>query len=267
MPTCPHCGHESDPGARECPLCGTRLSAPAGGEPPDGPPVPWEDPELGFVDGIGRTWTRSMLEPAAFFGRVRDEGTLVRPLIYFLLVTVLASVVTLVWDAAGLSLAGFTGYAEVGDVSATGAVVSFVLTPFLSVVVLLLTTVIFHLGALMVAPDRQGMGATAKVVCYSASPSVLAVVPVVGTMLGAVWTLALQVVGLREAHGTTTMRGLFMVFWLWIVLLVLGLVVAALVATLGTGGEETLVLSEALGRGAVGVGRAAGVPPAALAGV
>lgn len=259
MPACPHCGHETDASARECPLCGTPLSdrdgeptaatAGAGQTPADREPVPWEDPELGFAAGIGRTWRESMFEPSRFFGRIRDEGTVVRALLYYLLVTVVGSFFTLLWDAGGVSLAHFAGAVEAGGSAATGPVVNFVLSPFLALFTLLMVTAVYHLGAVMVASDRRGMGATARVVCYASSPALLAVVPVVGALVGAIWSLVLQVVGLREAHRTTTPRALFMIFWLWVAFVVLGVVAAFLAVALGAGGDGALALAEVLGTG------------------
>lgn len=254
MPTCPHCGHEADASADECPLCGTPLAARAGeGEPTAPPagaaagPVPWEDPDLGFAEGIWRTWRESLFEPSRFFARIREQGTVVRALLYYLLVTVAASFVTLLWETQGLTLARIAGYARMGESAAAGPVISFVLAPFLALFLLLVLTLVFHLGALMVAPGRRGMGATAKVVCYASGPSVLAVVPILGTAVGAVWSLVLQVVGLREAHRTDTWRAIFMVFWLWLAFFLLGFLLAALFAALDGGGGGALAAAEGAG--------------------
>lgn len=281
MPTCPHCGHEADASDDECPLCGTPLAGPGEGEAPAaggrsgpaadaraGASVPWEDPNLGFVVGIWRTWRESLFEPAGFFGRVRDEGTVVRPLLYYLLVTVAASFAALVWEAQGLTIAHLAGYVQMGERAATGPAVSFVLAPFAALVAVLILTMVFHLGALMVAPERRGMGATARVVCYAAGPSLLAAVPIVGAPVGAVWSLVLQVVGLREVHRTTTFRAVFMVFWLWFAFAVFGILLAVLVAWMGgplDGG--VLVFPGAVPAGVPEIARdALRAVPAALAG-
>ena len=66
---------------------------------------------------------------------------------------------------------------------------------------------------------------------HSAGPAVYTVVPILGPAVGAVWSLVILVLGLREAHRTTTGRaaamvliplvGIVMVLALLIVLLVL----------------------------------------------
>lgn len=255
--TCPHCGHETE--ADVCPLCGSELAGrgsadrgPAGAAaghtgggddrdpagprarraPDEGRSVPWEDPSLSFPTDLWRTWRESLFSPGRFFGRVDDRGSLARPVLYFLLVSVVGAVFALVWQTVWLSGPGNVYPGGAGGALAHPAV-SFFLAPFLALIGLAILTMIYHLGALVLAPDRRGMGGTARVICYAAGPSVLALVPFLGSLAAGVWTLVLQVVGLREVHRTTTGRAVLMVFWLWavlFVLFVLGAVILALVA-------------------------------------
>lgn len=251
MYVCPHCGHEAE--SDVCPLCGTEMGAGtegAGDRPappgrgagvgrasPGGPP-PFEDPAEGFLGGLWRSWKESLLRPSRFFSRVGDGGTILRPLLYYLIVTVVGAFFTLMWQSVWISLVQVEGYAEVGEAMAVGPVLSFFFSPFVALVVLVMGVLVYHLGALVLAPDRQGMAATARVVCYAAGPAVLAAVPVLGSLVAGVWTLVLQVVGLREAHRTTTGRALLMVFWPWLAFfaLIVVAVLAALALSEGGGG-------------------------------
>lgn len=241
---CPHCGHETE--AEACPLCGSPVDGPSGGgasAPGEGAPggeggagtVPWEDPSVPFPDDLVRSWTESLFSPVSFFRRITDRGGFARPLLYFLLATVAGAVFTLVWEYAPLFSA--SGWDADGPLSPA---VFFFLTPFVALVSLALSTLAYHLGAVVLSPEHRGIGATARVVCYAAGPSVLAAVPILGGLVGLVWTWVLQVVGLREAHRTSTVRAVLMVFWLWIVLFLLtaGLIVMAVVS--GVGVEEGL---------------------------
>lgn len=270
MPACPHCGHEAGSSATECPLCGTPLAR-GGGEAPGagrerpgergaraggagredravgGEPVPWEDPGRGFLEGFLATWRESLFDPESLFGRVRDRGSIARALLYFLLVTVVGAFFTLTWQAVWISVLEMGAYARAGEATVVGPVFSFFVSPFLALVGLLMATVVYHVAALVVAPDRRGMGATARVVCYAAGPSVLAVVPLVGALVGAVWTLVLQVVGLREVHRTGTGRALVMVFWLPASLVLLAVVLLVVAAAVGSGGGGGELAVEATG--------------------
>ncbi len=253
---CPHCGHETE--AETCPLCGSEVagSSPAG-EPPErsapgreragpgeaaggtdgrarGPGrVAWEDAGVPFPDNLWRSWKASLFAPAAFFRRAAGGSGLARPLLYFLLVTVAGAVFSLLWQYGPAPAPAW----EMGGEAPVGPAVGFFVAPFAALVGLAVSTLVFHLGALVLAPDRRGIGATLRVVCYAAGPSVLAAVPVVGGPVGLVWTWVLQVVGLREVHRTGTGRALVMVFWVWglFLLFLAGMIALALA---GGAGEE-----------------------------
>lgn len=241
--TCLHCGHETE--AESCPLCGSDVTgalsdreAPrGGGDGADGggdPPVPWEDASVPFPGDLLRTWRESLFEPASFFRGVTDRGGFARPLLYFLLVTVAGAAFSLFWDL--FPLLSPPGWAESEAYGLSSAVVFF-LSPFFALASLVISTLVYHLGVVVLAPERRGMATTARVVCYAAGPAVLAAIPVLGGLVALAWGWILQVVGIREVHRTTTGRAVVAVFWVWIVffLLTAGLVFLAL--STGMGGE------------------------------
>lgn len=222
---CPHCGHESE--ADVCPLCGSEMSPGAAGDGggPDvgraGPvgegrgtadarsagtegarPVPWEDPSLGFPLDAWRSWRESLFEPTAFFRRIDHDGALSRPVLYFLLVSVLGAFFHLLWQA--YLYAPLTG--DAGMYGGGFYVVQFFATPFAVLFFLGVQTLILHLFVLMLAPEHRSMGSTARVICYASGPAVLAAVPLLGSLVAGIWGLVLQVVGIREAHRTSTGR-------------------------------------------------------------
>lgn len=148
MARCPECGYHSGEDADECELCGaplgageegrpaepadrgTRPSGAAGDGDPSGP-IPWEDSDLGIGARFWRTWRESLFDPAAFFGRVRDEGGLLRPLLYALIAMVPYAATLAAWPMLTFALAGGDGAG--GDV-ATGMMVVFaLLVPVLGV--------------------------------------------------------------------------------------------------------------------------------------
>lgn len=216
---CPHCGHESE--GEVCPLCGSEMSGggrsgPSGAASRDAPrpgrgsgaagegdgPVAWEDPAVAFPANAWRSWRESLFEPSSFFRRIDHGAPMARPILYFLLVTILGAFFNLFWQAyAYMPLAG-----EAAGYGGGFYVVQFFATPFVVLFVLAIQTLILHLFVLMLAPDRRGIGATARVICYASGPVVLSLVPFVGALAGGVWGLVLQVIGVREAHRTTTGR-------------------------------------------------------------
>lgn len=244
---CPHCGHESE--EEVCPLCGTDM--PAGGErsspgsagrdvsgrsatsPGDGGPVAWEDPGLGFPLNAWRSWRESLLEPTSFFRRIDHGASMARPILYFLLVSVTGAFFHLVWQAYLYVPMMGQGAAYGGD----AYVIQFFAAPFVVLVGLGFQTLILHLFVLMLAPERRGMGSTARVICYASGPALLSIVPFVGALAGGIWGLVLQVVGIREAHRTSTGRAVVVVL-APVILAFLAAVLLMVLFALAMGGGE-----------------------------
>lgn len=206
MPACPNCGYEADPGTELCPLCGSGLE-PDGGA--GGRPVAWEDPERAFPRDLWQTWTECLSSPSGFFRRVPHGEPLVRPVLYYLLISVAAAFFALLWNAVSgaARLPGAGAGGRGGEVE----ILLFFLSPFLALLALGVNTAVTHLMVAILAPERRGPGATARVLSYAASPGVFTAIPLLGPPVAMVWGLVLQVVGLREAHRTTTFRAALVV--------------------------------------------------------
>ncbi len=41
--------------------------------------IPWEDPEVGFPENLGRTWIESLTAPVPFFRRLAPEAVVAAP--------------------------------------------------------------------------------------------------------------------------------------------------------------------------------------------
>lgn len=209
MDRCPHCGYRLEGGESSCPLCGTEVGSSGEEERPavgDGEaPVPWEDPDEPFAGALWRSWTRSLLSPGRFFSRISGRVTFLRPLLYFLVMTVTGAFFVLLWEALLGAPYG------VGEGREAFPLLRFFLSPFVGLLGLGITTLLCHLVVLLVAPGRRGVGATARVLCYSSGPSLLLAVPFVGVAAAAIWTLVLEVVGIRAVHRTTTLRAVAVV--------------------------------------------------------
>lgn len=114
------------------------------------------------------------------------------------------------------------------------------ITDILSIVIATITTMaIFgiwlHLWVFLVG-GRKGIWQTSKSVCYSATPSLLlAWIPVIGTLVGLVWTVIINVIGIKELHGISDNRAALAV--------VLGVVVAVILAAIAVGALVLAVLS------------------------
>lgn len=239
MPTCGHCGYGADAAADRCPLCGFPLGANAAGTD-DGPEgeearaLPaWEDPAVGFPEDLWRTWRDSVLEPATFFGGVPWTGGLTRPVLYYLIVSIAAAFFALWWEALGW-VPVFPLAPQMGADRGALAIVDFFLSPFLALLGLGIGSLVLHFFALLLAPDRRDLRATVRVLSYGVGPAVFTIVPLLGPLVALAWSLVVHVVGIREAHRTTTGRAAAIVLLPWA--LFLALVVLAILALVAVAG-------------------------------
>ena len=225
MTTCARCGHESAAFDR-CPFCGEAAAAAAASERDragDGESAAdinlpaWEDPAASFPGNLIETWRRSVLEPGAFFADGPYDHAAVRPILYYLLISVLGAALSLTWGALlPTTQPGFVEtIAEVMNIAlpdaadtmgSTGRLADFFLTPFWAVASLVITSLLLHLFVLLLVPGRRSLTATVRAVCYACGPAVFAIIPFVGGLVAWIWGAVLTVIGLREAHRTTTGR-------------------------------------------------------------
>lgn len=174
--------------------------------------VPWEDDEFSFPANFGLTWWESLTRPVRCFHGVDWEGPLSRPLLYWLLVWIVAAAVSLLWTPTEMEALSAALGDEIAMDGGLLQLLSFFLTPFVALVSLAVAMALHHLAALLLAPERRGIEATGRVVCYASGPLVLASLPAPWPLdwfvMIAVWTwlVTLLVIGFREAHRTSTAR-------------------------------------------------------------
>lgn len=235
---CESCGHEwrgtyGDP----CPACGNVAQNPfeqapapaAAGQsgPAAGGPSPWQSPRTAptgpedHVGGGGIPWEReqsaqSMFETVkavlfqsqdTFAGADRDVG--IGPAFTFALILGIAGgLIGNLWSlAAGGFVNGLSGMEGMGGMEGLlgGGIFSFVLVPFMVVIQLFVGAGILHLCLMMVGAANSGFESTFRVVGYALGSSApFQLIPVVGFIVGPIWALVVEILGVKEMHDTTT---------------------------------------------------------------
>jgi len=167
LPICPHCGFESGHGTLECPLCGTRLLEVAVARPDQMPAgsVAWEDPSVAFPASLFRTWRDSLFKPAAFFRRLAWDDSLARPLLYYLLVSIISAFFVLLWRSTDAPLLP----AAFGPDAPLAPLVQFFFEPFAALIGLGIGVLVLQLFAIILAPARRGMRASCAIGSISSS--------------------------------------------------------------------------------------------------
>jgi hypothetical protein len=200
--------------------------------------VPWEDPEVGFPEDLGRTWIESLTSPVSFFQRMEPEAPLARAVLYFLIMAVGAALFSLLWGLAGSAPELPPQAADVIDLDPRGIqLFGFFLSPFANLVLLGLAAISVHLFVRLLTDSSRTLLATTRVICYASGPALLTIVPWVGEVVGWIGSAILLVIGIREVHGTTTGRATLTVLFPFLLsVLLVGLAwlfVLAVFASLG----------------------------------
>lgn len=180
-----------------------------------GSPVPFEDlPRHGFFGGLWGTIMLVLKSPAQFFRSMPVIGGMAKPLIFHLLLAEFMVFWQFAWGLTGLgSMSQYSGNAELMDMSVSlagaGSFMVLVVYPLLLVMRLMVMTGVIHLLLKVLRAGKGGPEATFRVLCYSAAPLIVGVVPFLGPVVGGLWSLALTIIGLKEAHRTSYSTALF----------------------------------------------------------
>lgn len=153
------------------------------------------------------------------------EGDYGAMLGYYLIIAVAAAGIQLFWQMLlpPLPVGPFAEILRESRKNPLGDVMSFLFSPVLALVILYIIAGVGHVMLLIVGGEKHGFEATTRVVAFSHSPAVFTVLPYAGGLIAGVWAIVLAIIGLREAHETTTGKAATAVLLPFV--LVMGLVV------------------------------------------
>ena len=176
------------------------------------PKLPFEDPAQPAVAGLVETVKLFVTDPTTAFRRMSLTIGIFRPLFYGVLLAGVGEAVAylfgLVFQASIFGfLSQIDGMEEIIPAAFLGlgiGIFALILAPVFIVVGIFIYSLIVHLFLMMVGGDQSGFGATFRVLCYSNTSQLAQVVPIAGGIIEFVWSLILGLIGLTEAHRTTT---------------------------------------------------------------
>ena len=171
---------------------------------PDG--APWESPEYyGFWGSFSRTLLGVIFHPADFFRHVRCSFSVIRPLLFYVLLSLFQVLCARLWSMKALQEISATATDPQTLAMAEQLMQSMnmplmlLITPFFSIFQAVILAGLYHLMIRMVQPDRADFTTTLRVVCYSAAPLVLCIVPMFGSMIASVCFVIATFAGCRYA--------------------------------------------------------------------
>jgi hypothetical protein len=169
---------------------------------------PWEQ-EGPFFERFATTAYAVLMSPVEFFSTMRRHGGLGAPLIFGIVGSLVGGVATVIYQLL-LSMigAGFGGPDAVREqmfahLFSTGCVL--VVLPFAGVISMFVAALIYHLMLMLLGGARFGFETTMRVTAYtSGAMGLLQLVPFCGSLIAAVWTIVVSIVGLARAHEIST---------------------------------------------------------------
>lgn len=163
---------------------------------------PWERRErFGFLNALYLTTKDALISPGRFFHQMPSNVGLTQPLLYAVVIGVIASFFAWMWSFAGSSLKIFL--ADNLSDAFQGPLISFgffIFSPILVAISLFIEAILMHLMLLILGGNKLGFEATFRVSAYSSAATIVTLVPICGSLVAVFWSLIVTVVGLYRIH-------------------------------------------------------------------
>src|SRR5271165_4660214 len=180
----------------------------------DGPA--WERrQQLGLFKALTQTWKEVLFNPTVSFARMKTSGGFTTPFLFNLAMVVIWAFFTVIYRllltgmfAAAGSMRNDSSY-MLGIGAGTSALVVIL---FLAVAIPMIVALNFvsagitHLCLALFKGTSKNYEATYRVICYSYSTWILALVPCAGGIVSGLWSLVLTIIGLSKVHKTERWR-------------------------------------------------------------
>ena len=154
-----------------------------------------------------------LMQPVESFRKVRGTS-LGDAITYFLIIVIINTILTVIVDLvfASAILAMFTqvmaqmGMGEVFLMEMIGMVAVAIIMVIASLVLLFVFAGWLHLFVYLLG-GRKGYAETVKAMIFGSTPYMLiGWIPVIGLFVGGIWSLVLEILGIRELHQVSTGR-------------------------------------------------------------
>lgn len=193
--------------------------------------VPWERlDKYGFFPGLWETIKRAMFQPAAFFQSMPVGSGQIKPLIFYLLIAEFQIIMQMLWGMTGMG-SDVTGDAGVAGMNTMMLLLFY---PLLMTILLYLMAFLVHACLHLVGGVSRGFEGTFRALTYGSAPMVMVLIPMIGPLVGAIWSLIVTFLGYKHIHRTTTAKVLLAML-LPLILLGLLLVIILAIAQRSTG--------------------------------
>jgi len=199
-------GAAPQPSAGPSPWESPRTTTAGGGGPESTAGIPWE--AIQSAQSMLETIKGVLLDSQNTFARAGKNVGIGPAFIYVLILGIAGGLIGQVWGLATSgfmsSLAGMEGMESFGALAGSG-VAGFLLVPVWVVAGVFISAGLAHLSLMIVGGANAGFESTFRVVAFAqGSAAPLQLVPMLGPLIGAIWAIVIEIMGIKELHNTTT---------------------------------------------------------------
>jgi predicted Zn finger-like uncharacterized protein len=192
--------------------------------------VPWEHLDtVGFFPGLMGTLKQVMLHPIRFFRDTNFSPGIGKALVFYLLIAEVQALAQFFWQMTGVipMMGESAGDAALGlGMMGMGSALILIFYPIVLTMMLFVIVGLNHLCLHVFRAASQGFVGTFKAVTYGSAPMVLALFPLVGPLVGALWTMVTTFFGYKYIHKTTTTK---VVLAMLLPVMLMGLLILAMI--------------------------------------
>jgi hypothetical protein len=184
-----------------------------------------------------------LFEPSKTFDAIKGESLSEAIKYYAIIAAVYSAIFALMLAFIGTLFGSIMGGRNLGmlmgaGAGASGAIIFFVLFIISAIIGAFVGGAILHIFVYIVG-GRKGIAQTIKVAMYASTPGLLlGWLPVIN-IITSIWSILLNIVGIRQLHELTTGKAVLAVLIPLILAVILAVIVAALIASLMFGGIGT----------------------------
>lgn len=176
-----------------------------------------------------------LLEPSKTFDAIKGENLNEAIKYYAVIAAIYSAIFAILLAFVGTLFGSMMGGRNLGMLMGAGAgagaaIIFFVLFMILAIIGAFISGAILHIFVYIVG-GRKGISQTIKAVMYGSTPGLLlGWIPIIGFIAG-IWSLVLEILGIRQLQELTTGRAILAVLIPIIIIVVLTIVIAAMFAT------------------------------------
>ncbi len=177
-----------------------------------------------------------LLEPSKTFDATKEEDLSEAIKYYAVIAAIYSAIFAVLLAFVGTLFGSMMGRRNLGMLMGTGAgaggaIIFFILFIIAVIIGAFIGGAILHIFVYIVG-GRKGIAQTIKAVMYGSTPGlILGWIPIIG-FIAAIWSLVVEIIGIRQLHELTTEKAVLAVLIPIIIAVILAVIVAALIASL-----------------------------------